>query len=398
MPSSEMFDASAPSAESPPSDAPVPGATEAAGVRTLVLTSKPQNKPSDEELRRLIAADLIPDTLSADAAIGATLLDDRYFNAVGGIGTRILNRLPFIVAQMVVFMLSAGRYDAVVTWGERHTVLVAGLLRLRWRRPAHVAILMWPSKRNATLLRLAFRVVDRFLVFAPLQRRYVQQELGVPGERFVDVRAPVDTRFWHPMGGDGDLICAVGQEMRDYPTFLEALRPLDTPCHIAVGTGLFDPGFDTRANGNEQIRFLQGSTAEGSAPVLPSNVTLGPKPRLELRELYSRARFVVVPLVPSDMDNGITVTTEALAMGKPVICTESPGQVGLLEDGVNCIRVPPFDADALREAIVALWNDPALCARLGAAGRQSVEERHSFDQYKTALVQAVVEAVATRRR
>jgi len=81
-----------------------------------------------------------------------------------------------------------------------------------------------------------------------------------------------------------------------------------------------------------------------------------------------------------------------------VICTESPGQVGLLEDGVNCIRVPPFDADALREAIVALWNDPALCARLGAAGRQSVEERHSFDQYKTALVQAVVEAVAARRR
>ena len=73
------------------------------------------------------------------------------------------------------------------------------------------------------------RGIDRFIVCAPRQRQFVEQELGVPVERFVDVRFGTDTRFWRPMTGAGDLICSVGQEMRDYGTLLEALRPLEIP-------------------------------------------------------------------------------------------------------------------------------------------------------------------------
>ena len=83
-------------------------------------------------------------------------------------------------------------------------------------------------------------------------------------------------------------------------------------------------------------------------------------------------------------------------MGKPVIATETAGQLSVLEDGVNCICVPPFDADALRAAITELWNDPEKCRRLGAAGRELVVERHGIDQWTAALVRAVDEAVATR--
>jgi glycosyltransferase involved in cell wall biosynthesis len=83
-------------------------------------------------------------------------------------------------------------------------------------------------------------------------------------------------------------------------------------------------------------------------------------------------------------------------MGRPVIATDSPGQVGVLEDGVNCIRVPPFDADALRAAIIELWNDPDKCRRFGAAGREVVVRRHGMDQWTAALVRAVDEAVSAR--
>ncbi len=161
----------------------------------------------------------------------------------------------------------------------------------------------------------------------------------------------MDTRFWRPGdAGDAgeDLICAVGQEMRDYATLIEALRPLDIPCHIAVGTTIF---------GTTTDRWWRQSLAQET---LPPSVTVGPKSFTELRELYARSRFVVVPLIPSDNDSGITAILEAMAMGKAVIVTDTPGQVGVLEDGVNCLRVAPFDAVALREAITRLWEDPQL--------------------------------------
>ena len=131
---------------------------------------------------------------------------------------------------------------------------------------------------------------------------------------------------------------------------------------------------------------------------LPPHVTIGPKAYAELRDLYARARFVVVPLVPSDSDNGITTILEAFAMGKAVICTDTPGQSGVLEAGVNCLRVPPGDPAALRDAIRTLWADPHLCGRMGAAGRRLVVECHGLDQWAAALQRAVAEAVALRAR
>ncbi len=125
-------------------------------------------------------------------------------------------------------------------------------------------------------------------------------------------------------------------------------------------------------------------------------MTLGRKSHPELRDLYARARFVVVSLLPSDMDNGITVITEAFAMGRAVICTDSPGQTGLLEPGVNCLRVPPFDPQAFRAAIVELWEDPERCRRLGAAGRAAVVERHGLEQWRATLLRAVEEAARGR--
>jgi hypothetical protein len=63
---------------------------------------------------------------------------------------------------------------------------------------------------------------------------------------------------------------------------------------------------------------------------------------------------------------------------------------------VNCLRVPPFDAGALREAIRELWDDEEKSSRLGAAGREAVVDRHDLSQWTDALVRGVEEAVALR--
>ena len=338
-----------------------------------------------DELRRLIAEDAAPDAVSAEDAIGATYVDAHYLAQVPGRRGDLARRLPLVAGQTAEVLLDGKDHDAVLTWSDMPAIAVAGATYLQRRRPAHVAILMWPSKlKKAALLRLTHRAIDRFIVPSPLQRRFLEERLGIAPQRFVDARRPVDTNFWRPMEGVGDLICSVGQEMRDYKTLIEALQPLDVRCHIAAGAGAFHA---------TSSKWWSGDVDESA---LPPGVTLGPKSFLELRALYARSRFVVVPLRPSDQDNGTAAILEAFAMGKTVICTETPGQTGLLEHGVNCLRVPPFDTEAVREAIRELCEDEEKASRLGAAGREAVVDRHNLGQWKDALVRAVEEAVTLR--
>jgi glycosyltransferase involved in cell wall biosynthesis len=129
-----------------------------------------------------------------------------------------------------------------------------------------------------------------------------------------------------------------------------------------------------------------------------------------LRQLYARSAIVVVPLADIDFQAGITTILEAMAMGKPVIVTHSQGQTDVIEDRRGITRgnparerpptfvrtlasqygleveptgmyVPPADPEALRKAIVYLLDHPEERARLGAAGRRTVERLFTVDQF-----------------
>ena len=279
----------------------------------------------------------------------------------------------------------------MLSWGENIAFPVAALMCVMpRRRPGHIAILMVPFheagpsswKRRvkwAVVARLARRGIDQINVPAPLQRQWAGERWKLPAERFVDARWPVDTSFWRPMDEPGDLICAVGREMRDYATLIEALRPLDIRCHIAAGTAVYYGGFGSRD---------PRATNAGDDSV-PATITVGSKSLPELRELYARSRFVVVPVLPSVSDNGISTVMEAMAMGRAVISTETAGRADILQHGVNCLLVPPQDVGALRSAIERLWNEPDLCARLGANARRAVVEAHGLDQWLSHMLAAV---------
>jgi len=364
----------------------------------LLVVSKAGQKPSDEDLRRLIAEDAIPDLILAEDSLGASSLDERQLAAIPGLRGRILLRLPAPIALALETWLRRADFDAVLTWEERLAFPLALLLALTPRRRlAHIGILMWPCYESPSPLKRRVRAVafpllarhgiDRLWVPAPLQRALVIERWHIPPERFVAAGYPVDTRFWRPMDGPGDTICSVGREMRDYATLVEALRPLSIPCHIASG-GLTltssAAGADPRAS----------SIDESS---LPHGVTVGSKSLPELRELYRRSRFVVIPVLPSETDNGGWVVREAMAMGRAVIATATAGRTELLQDGINCLLVPPQDPSALCAAIERLWDDPELCARLGAAGRERVQREYGNEVWIAAIRAVAADAVAALR-
>jgi glycosyltransferase involved in cell wall biosynthesis len=88
-------------------------------------------------------------------------------------------------------------------------------------------------------------------------------------------------------------------------------------------------------------------------------------PDAELIELYAGARAVYY--APFDEDYGFT-TVQALAAARPVVTTSDAGGVlEFVDDGLNGFVTAPEPA-AIAARLDALAADPALAARLGAAG------------------------------
>ncbi len=188
------------------------------------------------------------------------------------------------------------------------------------------------------------------------------------------------------------MICSVGciSGYRDYATLVEAVRGLPVRVELAIGN------LNLSAAQQRSRRALIESKLPAES--LPENVAysleLGPR---RLRDLYARARFVVMPLEDVDFDAGVTAITEAMAMGKAVIVTRARGQVDVIRDGVDGIYVPANDPRALREAVTHLLDNPAEAARLGAAGRAAVLERHTLDDYCRRVAELVFRAGAEAR-
>lgn len=91
------------------------------------------------------------------------------------------------------------------------------------------------------------------------------------------------------------------------------------------------------------------------------------------RDLQKRSAFAVAPSI-WDVFN-LTVV-EAMALERPVICSEGAGAVELIEDGVNGFRVPANDSGALADAISRVRDASGdRRAGLGARARETVRTR-----------------------
>jgi glycosyltransferase involved in cell wall biosynthesis len=308
------------------------------------------------EMARVFDAEL----LDRSGALGATGL-------VGAGLQRLGANLPLAWACFT----RSKRHRVVFTDGEQVGIPYAALTLLRRRRPRHVMIghVLSPRKKAALhkLLRLQRRV-DTLLVYSSSQRRFAIEQLGYRPEQVVLTTFMVDTDFWRPdhvtvEARERPLVCAVGQELRDYPTLVEAVRHLDLDVAIAA------------------VSPWSKRDDSSAGLDIPANVTARGYDLFALRQLYADAAVVVVPLQQTDFQAGITTILEAMSMGKPIVCTSTPGQTDTLVDGETGVYVPAGDAAAMRRAIEDLLADPAEAARLGANARRWVEEHASLDAY-----------------
>ena len=266
--------------------------------------------------------------------------------------------LAFWLAQAWNVFQRRDEYDVILSMSEQVGLWLALLFKLARCNKPHVMISHNLTPRKKSLL-LRFLHVDshitKFVCYGSAQSAFLTRDLRIPFEKVEVVPHAVDSLFWRPLPLPTErLITSAGLTSRDYPTLLRAIADVDVDLAIAAASP-----WTTSHNGKRP----------GD---VPANVKIVRCTPLELRDLYARSLFVVVPLPPRNSQAGSLVIYEAMAMGKAVVTTRNGGQVDIVEEGVTGSYVPAGDASALRQVITHLLEHPREAHSMGAKARKIV--------------------------
>ncbi|MFH0244558.1 glycosyltransferase family 4 protein [Streptomyces sp. HK10] len=254
-----------------------------------------------------------------------------------------------------------------------------------WRR--RVSVRRWYG-----FTRMQKRVARRLptvLTVSGSSRREITEDLGVLPERVHVVPIGADTRLFSPDA-------AVPEIPGRIVTTSSADVPLKGLVHLVEALA------KVRTEHQSAHLVVVGKRPE-KGPVAEAMERYGLGGAVEFvkgisdRELAGLVRGAQIACVPSLYEGFSLPAAEAMATGTPLVATTGgaiPEVAG--PDGETCLAVEPADAGALAAALGRLLGDAELRARLGAAGRERVLRRFTWEQAARGTVEHYRAAVAAR--
>jgi glycosyltransferase involved in cell wall biosynthesis len=213
------------------------------------------------------------------------------------------------------------------------------------------------------------RALPALLTVSTSSRDDIIRDFAVPAHRLTVVPVGVDTELFQPPAlprVPGRIVATASADvpMKGLVPLLEAVAKLRTERDVElVVVGKAKEGGTAeraleRLGLSDAVRFVTGISDDA------------------IVALFGSAEVAVVP----SLYEGFSLpAVEAMACATPLVATTAgalPEVVG--PHGVSALHVPPGDPEALAAAIGAVLDDPALAARLGAAGRQRVLDRFTW--------------------
>jgi hypothetical protein len=306
----------------------------------------------------------------------------------GGIG-KAITRYPgyFLNAYRALQSARRGDYDAIVAWESKNGLPLAFF---RWLgRDSHppLVLLTFSAKQNAArfgaITRRWLRYVDHLTVPSEWEAAYYTRMLDLPAERVsvchlgaYDRWSGLPSVATSPGATQGPpYLFSGGLTDRDYRTLLVAVAGSGIRTMIAT-------------------RPYIGRRLPIPAEVKISDLLSG----AEYAAAVAGAQAVVIPLKPVNHAAGLSLVLDAMALGRPVICSAIPAVCDYIEEGVTGLLAPPGDADALRAAIRELLDHPDRAAAMGQAARRRFEERHTFEAFARRAHEIIARVVEGNQR
>jgi hypothetical protein len=246
----------------------------------------------------------------------------------------------------------------------------------RWLRLGKRVVMMdteWRETSSGRMNRRAALASDAVCCFTRAEIERYSRHFEVPLEKFRLVLLAFQSQDVFEPGDEGYVFTG-GKQGRDWNTFFRAVEGLPYP-----------------------VKLYATKKPSGAPP----NVTVASVSREEFYRRMAAASCVVVPLIEEPLRiPGDTTWTNAMGSGKVVIATDPVGAPDYMEHGVSGYYVRHGDADALRQCIVRVMEDPELRRRVGAAARERAQREFSPDVFRRQVLALLrgdsdVESIAT---
>jgi glycosyltransferase involved in cell wall biosynthesis len=298
------------------------------------------------------------------------------FTKLAGIHTIEKKTLKFYVSQAARVLPRMSRYDLILSHSAQ-SALVLGLARslVGAKRPPHVIIdpgsFNGGRGRLAELLpiRMSLTSVAGVIGHSRSQIPFYRDTLGLEPSRYRIVHVGVDTAFYSPASdgpSDAYVLC-LGYAKRDWNTLLAAWRGLETNARLLI-------------LGREGMG--EGMRGVSSMPYVT---------RAKLKEMVSKARFVVIPLPYHTYSFGQMSLLISQSLGKAVVATRVPGLLDYAVDGKTVLFVEPYDVGDMKEKISSLLDRPETARELGTDARKLVVSKFSDRHMGLSLKEAIDE-------
>ena len=269
------------------------------------------------------------------------------------------------------------RYDAVITEGVRTSMGFALLGLLTRRRVSQIMTevfideprpdeLAWRIKTWVHGL-LAHRAAG-IITNSSVETVTIANRYGLPPNRLRFVPLTTTIADPHISEHDEGYVFCGGRTLRDYTTLVMAARHIAAPVVVVCG--------------QHDLEYV-------TLP-LPANVTVHREvPRERYLDLLSRCRVVALPLLPTERATGQVVMLEAMALGKPVVTTSSPGTIDTIRHGENGFLIEEEDPAALTHQVNALLRDHDLARRIGTQAVADMRAQGSVEGHAKAKLVAI---------
>lgn len=246
------------------------------------------------------------------------------------------------------------------------------------------------------LERMAIRQAD--LVKSPSHdlAGFVASDTGLPLDRILDYKNPVDTNLFRPEGkmcfeSNGNVRVLFVGRLEERKGVQILISSIPEVCNSVSNIEFVIVGGDTdTAPGGQSMKaYLQDCLAKEGCLDKVNFVS-----HIPIEEMPAYYRSGDICVIPSLYDNAPYTCIEALATGKPVVVSDAGGTKEYVQDGATGLIVKKSDSHGLAKAIVELATDENKRTEFGKAAREYALTNLDLNIYATRKEKLYEETIA----
>lgn len=201
---------------------------------------------------------------------------------------------------------------------------------------------------------------DLILTLSSYEQKLLIKKFNLKPEKTKMLFFGPDIKYWAKKKMQGgkekkEFVLTLGNDMhRDYDLLLKHY-------HLKIPLK-----FVTRILTGKQLKIIKNN------PLLNHCQQVSNK---QLKALYQKAKFIVIPLKNTWATSGLSATLQALSMEKPVLLTRAPALQELFTDRKHLLYYQENSPASFKQGLNELNNNQGLRRKLAKNGRKLVEEK-----------------------